>query len=116
MASITLLSVKNRKKCYSLHKKNVYLSVMFKVNLKNSVKKTVKKLPKAVAVRLDLLVGDLERNGAIRTNWKSYGKLKGTNTHHCHLFHDWVACWVETKQGIEIEVTYAGSRESAPYA
>ncbi len=27
-----------------------------------------------------------------------------------------VACWVETEQGIQVEVTYVGSRESAPYA
>ena len=36
--------------------------------------------------------------------------------HHCHLSHKWVACWVETEKGITVEVTYAGSRGSAPYA
>jgi len=34
----------------------------------------------------------------------------------CHLSHKWVACWVETEKGITVEVTYAGSRRSAPYA
>ncbi|MDR0515485.1 MAG: hypothetical protein LBH25_00385 [Fibromonadaceae bacterium] len=89
---------------------------MFKVNLKNSVKKAVKKLPEAVIVRLAKLVSDLKQNGPVRTNWPSYSMLKGTNTHHCHLSRKWVACWVETQKGITIEVTYAGSRESAPYA
>jgi len=67
-------------------------------------------------VRFEKLVEDLEQKGPVRKEWSKYGKLKGTNTHHCHLSYKWVACWVETKKGIEIEVTYAGSRESAPYA
>ena len=29
--------------------------------------------------------------------------------------HDWVACRIETIKGIELEVTYVGSRENAPY-
>ena len=29
--------------------------------------------------------------------------------------HDWAACWIETIKGIELEVTYVGSRENAPY-
>ncbi|GBU23782.1 hypothetical protein R83H12_00400 [Fibrobacteria bacterium R8-3-H12] len=89
---------------------------MFKVELKNSVKKSIKKLPKAVFEEFELLVADLKQNGPVRYNWANYGKLKGTNTHHCHLAHKWAACWVETVKGIEIEVNYAGSRESAPYA
>lgn len=89
---------------------------MFKVDIKNSAKKSVKKLPKLVFEYFELLVADLKQNGPVRNNWQNYGIIKGTNTHHCHLRHDWVACWVETEKGIKIEVTYAGSRESAPYA
>jgi mRNA-degrading endonuclease YafQ of YafQ-DinJ toxin-antitoxin module len=94
----------------------LYYKKMFKVNLKNSVKKSVKKLPKAVIIRLAKLVSDLKQNGPIRPEWPNYSRLKGTNAHHCHLTYDWVACWVETQKGITIEVTYAGSREGAPYA
>jgi hypothetical protein len=89
---------------------------MFKVLLKNSVKKAVRKLPVKQFERFDLLVKDLKRSGPVQSQWPNYSMLKGTNTHHCHLSRKWVACWVETKQGITIEVTYAGSRESAPYA
>ena len=94
----------------------MYIYIMFKVDLKNSVKKSVKDLPKAVFEEFELLVQDLKLNGPIRYNWPNYGKLKGTNTHHCHISHKWVVCWVETKKGIEIEVVYAGSRGSSPYA
>jgi hypothetical protein len=89
---------------------------MFEVVLKKSVKKSVKKLPKSIFEQFEFLTVDLRQNGPVRHNWQNYGILKGTSTHHCHLSRKWVACWVETKQGIEIEVTYAGSRESSPYA
>jgi hypothetical protein len=89
---------------------------MFNVFFKKKVEKSVKKMPKQQAVNFYNLFKELEENGPVRSNWPNYGILKGTNTHHCHLSHKWVACWVETKQGIEIEVTYAGSRESSPYA
>jgi hypothetical protein len=94
----------------------MYIIDMFKVSLKNSVKGTIKGLPKVVFEKFELLVADLKQNGPIRHNWPNYGKLKGTSTHHCHLAHKWVACWVEIEKGIRIEVNYAGSRESAPYA
>ena len=45
----------------------------------------------------------------------NYKKLVNTNTHHCHLSYHWAACWIETIKGIELEVTYVGSRENAPY-
>jgi len=94
----------------------MYIYIVFKVELKNSVKKSVKDLPRIELVRFKKLVEDLKQNGPVRHNWPNYGKLKGTNTHHCHLSHNWAACWVETEKGIKIEVTYAGSRGSAPYA
>jgi hypothetical protein len=94
----------------------MYIMEVFKVTLKNSVKKAVKKLPKVAAVRFAKLVDDLKQKGAVQLQWPNYSKLKGTNTHHCHLSYDWVACWVETQQVIKIEGAYAGSRESAPYA
>ena len=78
--------------------------------------KLVMAMPKGQQVKLHELIKDIEINGSVRANWPNYGILTGTSTHHCHLSHKWVVCWVETKQGIEVEVTYAGSRGSAPYA
>jgi len=90
--------------------------IVYKVVFKKKVESSAEKMPPKQQAKLRLLVDDLERNGPVRANWPNYGKLKGTNTHHCHLSRKWAACWVETEQGIQIEVTYAGSRESAPYA
>ena len=89
---------------------------MFKVVFKRKVEKAVEKLPPMENTRFYKLVEDLKQNGPVRKNWPKYSMLKGTNTHHCHLSYHWVACWVETETGIKIEVTYAGSRESSPYA
>jgi hypothetical protein len=89
---------------------------VFKVVVKKSVSKAIKKMPKDQVTLLYDLIDDLEQKGPVRSDWPNYSVLKGSNTHHCHLSHKWVACWVETQQGIKIEVTYAGSRESSPYA
>ena len=89
---------------------------VFKVFFKKKVEKAVCKLPQQENVRFYKLIEDLKQKGPVQPEWPNYSKLKGSNAHHCHLSHKWVACWVETEQGIEIEVTYAGSRESAPYA
>jgi len=94
----------------------MYIMSKFKVVYGKKVEARVKDMPKAHSLRFRKLVKDLEEKGPVRSEWPNYGLLKGTNTHHCHLSYSWVACWVETKQGIEIEVTYAGSRESSPYA
>jgi len=96
--------------------KKMYIIDMFNVVFRKKVEKLVKKLPEIPAENFRILFEELEKKGPVRSNWPNYGVLKGTKTHHCHLSHKWVACWVETKKGIEIEVTYAGSRESAPYA
>jgi len=89
---------------------------MFKVLMSRKVARAAAAMPKAQQERLALLVDDIKQNGPVRPNWPNYGVLAGTNTHHCHLSHKWVACWVETEKGITVEVTYAGSRGSAPYA
>lgn len=45
----------------------------------------------------------------------NYSKL-GPDNYHCHLSRKWVACWTNENGTLTIEVYYAGSRESAPYA
>jgi hypothetical protein len=103
-------------KTLAFYTKKMYIYNVFKVSYKKKVDNAVKNMPKAHSIRFRKLVRDLEQKGPVQPEWPNYSILKGTNTHHCHLSHSWVACWVETLQGIEIEVTYAGSRESAPYA
>lgn len=63
------------------------------------------------------LIQDIKATGAVQTKWKNYSKLPelGSNYHHCHLSYSWVAVWREIKDTIVVEVTYAGSRENAPY-
>jgi hypothetical protein len=92
------------------------MCTVYKVVVRKSVGKAIKKMPKKQVAYLYNLIDDLEKKGPVRVEWPNYSVLKGTNTHHCHLSRKWVACWVETKQGIQIEVTYAGSRENSPYA
>ncbi|WP_288189490.1 hypothetical protein [uncultured Treponema sp.] len=59
---------------------------------------------------------DIEEKGPIRTEWKNFSDL-GKNKYHCHLNYSYVACWYYDKKADAylVEVTYAGSRENAPY-
>lgn len=85
------------------------------VNLKKKVIKGLKKLPKNVQEDLLALVADLEDSGPVCGDWPNYSKL-ADGSHHCQLNYSYVAVWVEdVKQLKIIEVTYVGSRESAPY-
>lgn len=89
---------------------------MYNVKVKKSVQKAIRFIPKVEQMKFDLLTEDLKNFGPVQSRWPNYGMIVGTNTHHCHLSHKWVACWIETEKGIEVEVTYVGSREGAPYA
>lgn len=89
---------------------------MYEVVIKKKIVKAVASMPAKERQKFQLLTQEITLLGPNRTNWLNYGLIVGTNTHHCHLSHKWVACWVETEQGIQVEVTYVGSRESAPYA
>ena len=89
---------------------------MYEVIIKKKIERMVKTMPPQQIINFRDLVNEIRENGPVRSNWLNYGILKGTQTHHCHLAPKWVACWVETEQGIRVEVTYVGSRESAPYA
>ena len=83
---------------------------MYKVFVSRSVLKRIEKSPKSVQI----LFEDLEGKGPIHYQWPNYSKL-GKIKYHCHLCYSWVACWICESKSIEIEVYYAGSRESAPY-
>lgn len=82
---------------------------------KPKILKAVRLMPPKEQVLFAKLVRDLHEKGPALPNWPSYKKLVNTNTHHCHLSYHWAACWIETIKGIELEVTYVGSRENAPY-
>ncbi|MDR2581099.1 MAG: hypothetical protein LBC85_08925 [Fibromonadaceae bacterium] len=87
---------------------------MFEVTMTKRAEKSVAKMPASQVLLLAQLVDDLEKSGPVQPQWPNYSKLGGKK-HHCHLSHRWVACWEETKTGVQIEVYYAGSRGSAPY-
>ena len=89
---------------------------MFEVVMKRKVEKQADKIPDAEKIKLLALIQDLKMFGPVLLNWPNYGLLKGTDTHHCHLSRKWVACWIMTKAGIQLEVTYVGSREGVLYA
>jgi hypothetical protein len=91
----------------------IHLSV-YTVRVKKAVIKQLRKCPEVIQILFDDLVEDLERKGPIQPEWPNYSGLS-KNRYHCHLKHSWVACWYCEKDSIEIEVYYAGSRESAPY-
>ena len=82
---------------------------------KPKILKAVRLMPPKEQVLFAKLVRDLHEKGPVLPNWPNYKKLVNTNTHHCHLSYHWAACRIETIKGIELEVTYVGSRENAPY-
>lgn len=85
----------------------------------------MRKIPyRSVLVKLNQLMLDLQNNGVVQKQWPNYSKLSN-DRHHCHLAYHYVAVWRERPRGIfvadefdgeiEIVITYAGSRGSAPY-
>ena len=86
------------------------------VRLKKSkqLKKLDRKKKQDISDLLMRLVKDLKTTGPVQGKWSNYSKLSD-GSHHCHLTYSFVACWKETKKGLEIEVYYVGSRENAPY-
>ena len=87
------------------------------VRLSRKVEKGLDILPKPVLLALSALIADIEDKGPVRGDWPNYSKL-GPKQHHCHLRKGrptYVAVWVETEIGIQVEVTYAGTHEKAPY-
>ena len=86
------------------------------VNIKRCISKTF--LPEGVKESLIALVREIEVNGPGKGNWPNYGKLS-SDIHHCHLKDGrptYVAVWEVTDKKLKtVVVTYAGTREKAPY-
>ena len=89
--------------------------VMYEVKMRKSAEKSARKMPVAEQMRLKTLVKSLEATGPEQPSFMNYSKL-GKDDYHCHLSRKWVACWRSENGTLTIEVYYAGSRESAPYA
>lgn len=89
--------------------------MLWEVQLKKKLAKTIEKLPKSIQAKLQLLIQEIRLVGPVRGNWPNYSRLSD-GSHHCHLSYKYVAVWVEIGKQIKIvEVTYVGSREKAPY-
>lgn len=88
---------------------------MYEVLVKKSVLKSLRKMPVKEQEAFKILHDALESSGPIQPSFLNYSKL-GPNEYHCHLSRKWVACWKNENGTLTIEVYYAGSRESAPYA
>jgi hypothetical protein len=90
---------------------------VWQVTLSRRADKALSGLPKPVLNALALLMLEIEQSGPVRGSWPNYGKL-GPKRHHCHLKKGrptYVAVWIETDAGFEVEVVYAGTHERAPY-
>lgn len=87
---------------------------MFTVVLVGRAIRQAERVPQPIQDRLAALAQQLSEKGPFQPDWPNYGKL-GPETYHCHLKHDWVACWRREKGSKEIEVYYVGSRQDAPY-
>ena len=74
----------------------------------------IRSCPRYIQEKFWHLVNDLEEKGAIQKGWSNFSKLD-KDIYHCHLDYSWVAVWIWRKGTLEVEVSYVGSREKAPY-
>lgn len=98
---------------------------MWEIEISNSARKQVRKLPEKIKDLLDFLLEEIEIRGPVRKNWPHFSSLtkkKGkisAHAYHCHLKKGrptYVACWKQEDKKIKIvEVFYVGTHENAPY-
>jgi len=88
------------------------------VRITKRAQKHLDRLPQPVIKNLVALIREIEVSGPVRGDWPNYGPLEH-NRHHCHIKKGrptYVAVWeVRDKEIRLVEVTYAGTHESAPY-
>jgi mRNA-degrading endonuclease RelE of RelBE toxin-antitoxin system len=88
------------------------------VKIHRKAEKQVASLSRKIIEKMQFLIADIEANGPVRGTWPNYGKLEGSNRHHCHLKTGnptYVAVWREDKEIITVEIVYVGTHENAPY-
>ena len=93
---------------------------LWSVRFTGKARKQKQKLPKTISSALDLLWGELERDGPERRNWPHYGLIAGKkDMHHCHLNKNrpcYVAVWKVTDRDVKLmEIRYVGTHENANY-
>ena len=92
----------------------------WQVQFTGKARKQKQKLSKTISAALDLLWGELEREGPERHNWPHYGLIAGKrDMHHCHLNRGrpcYVAVWKVTDNNVRLmEIRYVGTHENANY-
>jgi len=92
-----------------------YLVKRYIVKIGHDALKNLDKMPRQEQEKFFRLKLALETSGPEQPLFMNYSKL-GKDLYHCHLSRKWVACWKNESGTLTIEVYYAGSRESAPYA
>ncbi|MDR2825413.1 MAG: cytotoxic translational repressor of toxin-antitoxin stability system [Deltaproteobacteria bacterium] len=90
------------------------------VNFTGKARKQKKQLSQAISSALDLLYGELEKEGPERKNWPHYGKIIGKqDIYHCHLNRNkpcYVAVWKVIDRTVRVmEIRYVGTHENANY-
>lgn len=99
-------------------KSEIKKPINWTIEFTSSASKQREKIPAKIRALIDLLTGEMELKGAIRSNWKNFSKLTGDD-YHCHLKKGrptYVACWrIISKKTQTIEVYYVGTHENAPY-
>jgi hypothetical protein len=93
---------------------------LWSVDFTGKARKQKQTLPKTISNVLDLLWGELEREGPERRNWPHYGLIVGKkDIHHCHLNKGkprYVAVWKVTDRNVRMmEIRYVGTHENADY-
>ncbi len=93
--------------------------MIWSVKIKPKLESRIKKLPRDIQNRYELLVQDLIFSGP-HVIWPNFGKIKGKSSlYHCHIkkgYPTYVAVWEVKDKKIKImEITYVGTHEKAPY-
>lgn len=93
---------------------------LWSVEFTGKARKQKQKLPKTISAVLDLLWGELERDGPERLKWPHYGLITGKkDMHHCHLNKGkprYVAVWKVINRNVRLmEIRYVGTHENANY-
>jgi hypothetical protein len=89
---------------------------MWQVIPSHDVSRAIGRLPKIVQERAFTLMKEIEVMGPVRGDWPNYGKLSESE-HHCHIKKGrptYVMVW-QTIDSENVEITYVGTHERAPY-
>lgn len=97
-----------------------FVDMSYEVTFTIKVAKGLEKLPQDAYLAMQALVLHLIQNGPTAADWPNAGWMKGKwkGYYHCHIMKKkprYVAMWKVEKNQKQIEVTYVGTHEKAPY-